>query len=140
MRTKYFHRHPFDRNPDRGRDALPQWPEYTVARGKSIIGGRLQQALLLERAWASWFDTEYIVGPDYVASWEDRPMGFAMFKIWSPNSFLDRCAIENSDDPESFALFDLVSKKSHEGWTFIVYDIHDYHLSDEDETLIRLSL
>ncbi len=119
---------------------MPIWPEYLALRDPRVTGERLEQAILIERAWASWYDAEYTVGPDYVASWEDRPMGFAMFKIFSINSFIDRCAIENSDNPSSYTLFDLASKTVSGKQTFITYDIHEYHLSDQDEMMIRLSL
>lgn len=67
-------------------------------------------------------------------------MGFSMSKVWSPNYFFDRCVIENPDDPYSYALFDLVSKSGHDGWIFVAFDVQEYHLTADDEMLIRLSI
>lgn len=138
MRTKYFHNYPGDGNRERGRE-ITDWQSDPEPM-RRVRGIDVQQAILLERTWAAWVDDEYVVGPDCVASWEDRPMGFAMFKVKSLGAFLDRCAIENTDDPGSYALFDLWTKRANGTVRFHVYDVKEFQFTVEDETLIRLAI
>lgn len=147
MKRRYFHKYETDHDAQRGRGALSYYhpDEQSMHKhAKTLQGDRLEKALFLETVWARWYGDDFRVGPSYIASWLDRPLGFAMHKVWSPNVYLDRCVIENTDDASSYAIFDLASVSgSYSGIVsrkFAVYDLHEYQITRDDEILIRLSI
>jgi hypothetical protein len=144
MKKRYFEKLANDYDPNHGRQAFYNstrllGDEQPFERASHINGENQLRADFIEKIWKRWVGLDFVVGPHYVASWRDRPVGFAMHKVWCPNSYIDRCVIEN-DDTGSYVLFDLAQQNRRNETEYRVFDVYDYCLTDEDETLIRLSI
>ncbi len=130
------------------------WPPED--RKRQETARKTVKSQFLARVWTKWFSEDFVINRDdpYVAVWNDRPLDFRMIKITSHGAMMDRCAIERIGNPDSYAVFTLISESvrapsfgttstvnsNAKIYHFSVGTVLHYSIDPEDEMLIKLTL